>query len=83
MQAIVDYLALSGFFYVLATVVPLLSLAMLVMLTIALALVRRAVTLPAWIVVATAHRCITLVCAIVFHFVVLVIHLFPLLFANS
>ena len=51
-----------------ATVVTRLSLAMFMVLTITLALVRRAVALPTWVVIAGAHWCLTFVPAVMLRF---------------
>jgi hypothetical protein len=65
MQTVVDYLALNDLHNVVAAVVTRLSLAMLVVFAIALALVRRAVTLSARVVIAGAHWRFALVPAVV------------------
>jgi hypothetical protein len=67
------------------TVVTRLSLAMFMVLTITLALVRRAVALATGVVITGAHWRFAFVRAFVIVVVhlVLVIHLVPLLFANS
>jgi hypothetical protein len=79
MKTIIDYLALSNLLHVLAAVVSVLHLAMIVVLAIALALIRWAVALPAWVVIANTHRCFAFVSAVC----TVVTHLVPLLLVSS
>ena len=55
MKTIIDYLALSNLLHVLAAIVSVLHIAMIVVLAIALALIRRAVAFSSRIIITHAH----------------------------